>query len=385
MVVSRIILKNWKNFKNVDVGLKERVFVVGANASGKSNFLDAFRFLRDIAKSGGGLQKAISDRGGISKLRCLAARQDPEIAIGMDFSEYGTSDIIWKYEIGIKQQSRGHHQPYLSYEKVWKGEKLVLDRPDRNDKRDAERLSQTSLEQINANRDFRDIVKFFEKVLYLHLVPQLLKYPYAFSGPDLPGDPFGRGFLDRISKTQEKTRNAWLRKIDMALRIAVPQLTELHYKTEENGKPHLEARCEHWRPDAGKQQEEQFSDGTLRLIGLLWSLQEGDGLLLLEEPELSLNAAIISKLPTIIYKIQKSKKRQVLMTSHSSDLLYDRGISPHEVLILEPNNEGTIVKVAADFRDIKALLKSGMSLSEAILPRTRPTKIQQFSTRVLIR
>jgi predicted ATPase len=377
MVVSRITLKNWKNFKKVDVGLKERIFVVGANASGKSNFLDAFRFLRDIAKSGGGLQKAISDRGGISKLRCLAARSDPEIAIGVDISEYGTSDIIWKYEIGIKQQRRGHHQPYLSYERVWKGDKLVHERPNKFDSKDVERLSQTSLEQINANKDFRDIAKYFEKVLYLHLVPQLLKYPYAFSGPDLPGDPFGKGFLDRISKTQERTRDTWLRKIDAALRIAVPQLTELHYE-EENGKPHLEARCEHWRPDAGKQQEEQFSDGTLRLIGLLWSLQEGDGLLLLEEPELSLNAAIISKLPTIIYKIQKSKKRQVLMSSHSSDLLHDQGISPHEVLILEPHNEGTVVKVAADFRDIKALLRSGMSLSEAVLPRTRPTNIQQL-------
>ena len=67
------------------------------------------------------------------------------------------------------------------------------------------------------------------------------------------------------------------------------------------------------------------------------------------------------------------------MTSHSSDLLYNRGISPHEVLILEPNNEGTVVKVAADIRDIRALLKSGMSLSEAVLPRTKPTNIKQFT------
>jgi hypothetical protein len=55
---------------------------------------------------------------------------------------------------------------------------------------------------------------------------------------------------------------------------------------EENGRPHLEAIYDHWRPGAGKQKEDQFSDGTLRLIGLLWSLQEGDSLLLLEEPEL---------------------------------------------------------------------------------------------------
>ena len=64
MIISHIILRNWKNFRKVDVDLKERSFVVGPNASGKSNFLDAFRFLRDIAKPGGGLQKAISSREG---------------------------------------------------------------------------------------------------------------------------------------------------------------------------------------------------------------------------------------------------------------------------------------------------------------------------------
>jgi predicted ATPase len=283
MIISHIVLRNWKNFRKVDVDLKERTFVVGPNASGKSNFLDAFRFLRDIAKPGGGLQKAISDRGGISKMRCLAARQPSEIVIGIGLSDYGSEEILWKYEISIKQESRGRRQAHLNYERVWRGDDLILDRPVDEDKSDKERLSQTYLEQINANKEFRDIARYLEKALYLHIVPQLLKYPVAFAGADLPGDPFGKGFLERLAKTPEKTRTAWLKKIDAALRIAVPQLKELHY-ADENGKPHLEAIYEHWRPDAGKQREEQFSDGTLRLIGLLWALQEGDGLLLLEEP-----------------------------------------------------------------------------------------------------
>jgi len=50
MIVSRIVLKNWKNFPEVDQKLGDRVFLVGPNASGKSNFLDALRFLHDIAK-----------------------------------------------------------------------------------------------------------------------------------------------------------------------------------------------------------------------------------------------------------------------------------------------------------------------------------------------
>lgn len=44
MIISKLKLKNWKNFKEAEVDLKDRVFIVGANASGKSNFLDAFRF-----------------------------------------------------------------------------------------------------------------------------------------------------------------------------------------------------------------------------------------------------------------------------------------------------------------------------------------------------
>ena len=68
MIVSHLRLKNWCNFRSVDISLSRRVFLIGPNASGRSNLLDALRFLRDIAKSeGGGLQKAVSERGGFLK------------------------------------------------------------------------------------------------------------------------------------------------------------------------------------------------------------------------------------------------------------------------------------------------------------------------------
>ncbi len=378
MYISRVKLKNWKNFKEVDIPLTERVFVVGPNASGKSNFLDVFRFLRDISKPGGGLQKAVTERGGISKIRCLAARTFPDVEIEIHISEYGETSPLWKYSIGIKQETRGYRLPYLTMEKVWKGDQLILDRPDNDDNQDKERLTQTHLEQINANRDFRDINKYLENTVYLHLIPQILKHPQSFTGPDLPGDPFGQGFLEKISKVNEKTRNAWLRKIQEALKIAVPQFKAFNY-TEESGRPHLEAVYEHWRPKAGKQREEQFSDGTLRLIGLLWSLQEGDGLLLLEEPELSLNGAIVAKIPALIYKLQKPKKRQIILTSHSTDLLNDRGISLDEILLLDPTQYGTSIKIASNIPEIKLMLEGGMSPGAAILPRTKPRNINQLT------
>lgn len=81
MQFTRLKLKNWRNFTQVDLEMRERLFITGPNASGKSNLLDAFRFLRDLAQSGGGLQQAVAERGGLTKLRCLAARRDPNVEI----------------------------------------------------------------------------------------------------------------------------------------------------------------------------------------------------------------------------------------------------------------------------------------------------------------
>jgi predicted ATPase len=378
MIVSHLRLKNWRNFQAVDVPLRSRVFLAGPNASGKSNFLDVFKFLRDIVKRGGGLQQAVEERGGLSKIRCLAARKEPDVEIEVHLANGGDEPPLWRYSIGIKQYQRGTRSPYLVYERIWEGEQEILNRPDENDTKDEMRLTQTHLEQISANERFRDLARFFESVLYQHLVPQLVRYPRAFTGPGVPGDPFGRSFLERVARTSDKTRKSRLRKIEQALKIAVPQLKDLAEVKDEAGTPHLEAVYEHWRPMGARQREDQFSDGTLRLVALLWSLLEGDGLLLLEEPELSLNAAIVRALPSIIYRLQRKQNRQVIISTHSADLLSDKGIGGEEVLLLTPTAEGTKVQVASGIQEVRDLLEGGLTVAEAVMPRTEPPAGRQL-------
>ncbi len=381
MIVSHLSVKNWRNFQRVDVNLRERQFLVGANASGKSNFLDIFRFLRDIAKTeGGGLQKAVKDRGGVSRLRSLAARRDPEIAIGIHLADVSGGPSIWRYELGLRQETRGHRQPYITHERVWKASRQLLDRPNAEDKKDQDRLTQTSLEQINVNADFRDVVRFFQTITYLHLVPQLLRFADSIQGRVLEDDPFGQGFLERIARVNERTRRSRLAIIEKALKVAVPQLKELEFARDSaTGRPHLQVLYSHWRPKAGLQREDQFSDGTLRLLGLLWSLLESESLLLMEEPELSLNAGIVSQLASFISRMQRNRRRQVLISTHSDALLTEEGIDGREVLLLTPAKEGTEVKVAADIDEIRELLESGFTVGEAVLPRTKPPGIEQLT------
>jgi len=377
MIISHLHLKNWKNFQTVNVPLRNRVFLAGPNACGKSNFLDALRFLRDLAKSGGGLQKAVEDRGGVSKIRCLAARRDPEVEIEVHLSDELNPTPLWRYSIGIRQQTSGSRLPYLVHERIWRAEQEILNRPEEKDKTDALLLTQTHLEQISANERFRDVAKFFDSVLYLHLVPQLVRNPKAFTGPGIPGDPFGSNFLERVATTPERSRRSRLRKIEQALLGAVPQLKDLRQVKDVAGIPHLEAVYEHWRPQGAKQSEDQFSDGTLRLIALLWSLLESQTLLLLEEPELSLNSAIIRILPGVIHRMQSKQRRQVIISTHSVALLSDKGIGGEEILLLTPAAEGTAVQVASSIREVKDLLDSGFSAGEAVMPRTEPKSFEQ--------
>lgn len=377
MIVSRLGLKNWKNFRSLDLRFQERVFLIGPNASGKSNLLDVFRFLRDLARAGGGLQPALAQRGGLSKVRCLAARREPDVEIDVELSDDGVTPE-WRYSLGITQQVRGFRQPILRFERVWKGGRLILDRPDNLDKEDELRLTQTHLEQIGANAEFRDIARLFESIRYLHLVPQILRHPESLLSNASQEDPFGRNFLEMVARTPEKTRKSRLARIEAALRKAVPQLTNLTDTKDEAGVPHLEATYAHWRPNAGRQREDQFSDGTLRLIGLFWSLLDGEAPLLLEEPELSLHSEIVSKLPGLLFSLQRRRKRQIFISTHSWELLSQKSIGGEEVIMLRPGQEGTLAEVASSDQEIRAMLEAGLSVADAALPRTAPTGISQL-------
>lgn len=296
MRITRIQLKNWLNFQKLDTGkLGDRVFIIGPNAAGKSNLLEVLRFLRDVAQpagkkpQAGGLQNAVTDmRGGISKLRCLNAKGDNEVRITINLKSDNGTD--WIYDLGFKNEGRGNNRIKVTREVVTQNGTVIRNRPTEADKNDKEQLTQTHLELTNANADFRELSHFFSETTYLHLIPQLLKFGSKIGGNVIENDPFGQGFLHRIAATNERTRKARLGRIQKALDTVVPQFQDLRFvKDEVTGLPHLEANFSHWRERGAWQRENQLSDGTLRLIGLLWSLMEGNSLLLLEEPELSLN------------------------------------------------------------------------------------------------
>jgi predicted ATPase len=377
VIITRLKLSNWRNFTEVDVPLRDRAFIIGPNASGKSNLLDALRFLRDVAKrEGGGLQAAVRQRGGVRQLRSLSAHSASGVSIEAHLGLDADGPVEWMYRLVFTVERSGNHRILVQEEVVEHNGETLLRRPDQQDDEDSELLTATALEQTNVNRPFRAVAEFFDEVTYLHLVPQMVRYGAEIGGNRLESDPFGQGFLERIAATNSNTRKSRLSKIAASLSHIVPQLKEITFERDlTSGQPHLKARFDNWRAHGVWQREDQFSDGTLRLIGLFWSLLERGGLLLLEEPEISLNRDIVLRLAGLIYGLsvpsrrrrgeeRHSERRQVILTTHSSDLLCDQGIDGWEVLCIAPGNDGSVVKPMAGDSQMRTLLEAGVMPGE---------------------
>lgn len=369
-----VSLENWRNFVDVDVTLRRRVFLVGPNASGKSNFLDVFRFLSDIADVGGGFQKAVLERGGVSGIRALAARRYPDIGVRVTVGD-DENESLWEYRVRFTQDN--NRRPIIKEETVHHNGIALIERPDTEDDRDPERMTQTYLEQVNVNRDFRALVEFLISIRYRHIVPQLVRDPDRSVGRQ--DDPFGGDFLEHIARTQSRTLNSRLRRITSALQVAVPQLQDLELQRDNRGTPHLRGRYEHWRSQGKWQDEKDLSDGTLRLLGLLWAILDGNGPLLLEEPEISLHPEVVRHIPQLTARVQRGGGRQVIMSTHSADLLQDDGIGSDETLLLKPSKEGTAVRPAGELDEIERLLLAGLSMADTVIPDTRPPHAEQLA------
>jgi len=308
--------------------------------------------------------------------------KSPSIAIDVVLSR-SAEGSRWRYRIEFNQDNQRTPRVRTEIVQDLRTGKRIVDRPDEEDREDDVLLTQTALEQILANREFRAVAEFFDSVWYQHIIPQVVRDPQEFSPAPVKDDPFGRDVLQRIWDKNERTRQAWLRRISSVLKGAVPQLKGLEVEMDEQGTPHLIGRFEHWRAHDARQNESQFSDGTLRLFGLMWAMFEGKGPLLLEEPEISLHPEVVRKLPQLLVELQDEirrmrreslddfEPRQLLISTHSDELLRDSGIGADEVLLIKPDKEGAVLK-EPDQEDRIALRNKGLTVADVLLPKSGP-------------
>ncbi len=368
----RLRLKNWKNFLDVDIPVHDRMFLVGANGSGKSNLLNAFRFLRDVASPGGGLETAVAKRGGLTAIRCLAAAHDAQVGIEVEMEDQDGASR-WRYGLAFHDVSG---QPRLCREHVACNGRTVVERPDANDRHDSTLLTQTHMEHVALNRAFGSIGNLFKSVCYMHAVPQIVRQRTLWDGGTQYA--FGGELIDQIAATEEPVRADLLVRLENALRIAVPHLESLALVRDAVGKPHFRVRLDLWRPDV-YQTEAEMSDGTLRLIALLWTVMRSKGPLLLEEPELYLHPDLVRYLILVFESVRRDTIRQLFVSSHSMDFLGDSDIGLDETVLLMGDDGRTRVVRASEMQQARILSEHGHSVAEVAYPHTQPRDLTRMA------
>lgn len=363
----RLRLRNWKNFRDVDVAVHDRMFLLGANGSGKSNLLDAFRFLRDLALPSGGLNAAMARRNGLDAIRCLAAPRDAEVGIDVEVEDEDGGSR-WRYALSFGQDRQ--RRPCVQTEHVSRDGRTILDRPDVDDRSNRAFTQQTHLEQVSRRASFHCLQELFASIQPADLLPQVVREPDGAVGG--LHHRYGGHFVQDIARTPPDERDVNLKRIEKALRIAIPYFESLGLASDSGGVPHLAARSTHWRDSNALQAEEQFSDGMLRLIGLFWTAMKSTGPLLVEEPELYLHPDVVRMLAQALDSAQLGKSGQLFVSTHSPNLMWDEEIGLDETLLLLTDGEVAQAVAAESVEQVCLLVEGGSSVAEAAMPRTQP-------------
>ncbi|MER2564322.1 MAG: AAA family ATPase, partial [Myxococcaceae bacterium] len=137
----------------------------------------------------------------------------------------------------------------------------------------------------------------------------------------------------------------------------------------------------HWRYQAAAQTEAYLSDGTLRVIALLWEILDGEGPLLLEEPEISLHAAAVARLPALFGKANL-RDRQLILSTHAFSMFREVGIAAEELVLIRASKkrtaEASVVTMGPDEKTVVDSLKHQLSLEPLLERLTAPPAAEKL-------
>ena len=345
--ITRVHLKNYKSIAACNVQLGPLMFLVGPNGAGKSNFLDALRFVADALNSS--LDHALRARGGINDVRRRSRGHPNHFSIRLHFTLPEGATGHYAFRIGSRP--RGGYEVLTEECKVQ--EKLLTTEEYfrvKNGKVEtsvqvAPAASKDRLYLVNASGlpEFRPIYDAFSRMGFYNPNPDKIR---ELQDPDL-GELLIRDGSNLASVLAQLSPPA-KQRIEEYLASIVPGVQKVDAK-EIRPKETLEFR----QDVAGDKHRWRFlannmSDGTLRVLGILVAVfqenQETQNRVLLvgiEEPEIALHPAAAGVLLGSLR--QAANKTQVLITSHSPDLLDNEDLDIASILAVEARDGNTAI------------------------------------------
>jgi len=345
--IHRVTIRNYKSIAACQVNLGSLMFLVGPNGSGKSNFLDALRFVADALRSS--LDHALRDRGTIKEVRRRSGGHPNHFALRLDFSL--PTGQVGHYSFRIGAKPAGAYEVQTEECRIYNGNALSQGHHFhiQSGKIISASFSPTPatlsdrlfLVAASGVPEFRPVYDALSRIEIYNLNPREIA---AMQKPD-PGDILRRDGSNAASVLHQFSPEA-RELVRNSLSRIVPGVSDAEAKTL-GSQETIEFRQvvrgqEHpWRFLAGA-----MSDGTLRAFGILLAVFQAATvrscsplplLIGLEEPEMALHPAAASVLLSALR--EGARHCQILVTSHSPDLL-DNSDIPTDALLAVENQDG---------------------------------------------
>ena len=346
--IKRVILKNYKSIAACDVQLQPLTFLVGRNGSGKSNFLDALRFVADALNTS--LEHAIRDRGGINDVRRRSRGHPNHFSIRFEFVLPDGSSGHYAFRIGTcsqggyevqKEQCKLHPDLYYHIDKGTVTHTNVKVAP---------AAASDRLYLVNASGlpEFRPVYDAFSRMGFYNLNPDKIR---DLQVPD-HSDMLIRDGSNLVSVFVQLPPDV-KQDIQEYLSIIVPGVCGV--EVEKFGDKEMLV----FRQDVvGDKHPWRFhvnnmSDGTLRLFGILVALYQRNQntqkcipLVGIEEPEIAMYPAMVGAL---LDEFQNAAyNAQVIVTTHSPDLLDEKSLAVDSILVAEVHDGNTVIAPVDD-------------------------------------
>jgi len=409
MSVKSIRVINFKSFKELEVELGKFNVLIGVNASGKSNFVQIFKFMNDIASHG--LDNAVSMQGGVEYLRNinLGASEDFSLKIISD-QEFGSiggwakEDFIGiktyetTYEFGLKFRKRGLGFEITKDNLTQKCNFVRLEERGRRKIVEKEKLGQGEIifsrtngklkidlhkpEEVPINKD--DIYPRFLREEKLTPNTLLLKTPSLFMSPleEIFSNISVYDFDPKLPKKATPiTGKAELEEDGSNLSIILKNITENKEKRRK-----LFNLVKDLLPFIGNLDVEKFadksllfklqeiyfknqylpasliSDGTINITALIVALYfEKKPLTIIEEPERNIHPYLISKVVDMMK--DASQKKQIVVTTHNPEIVKYAGLD--NILLISRDKEGfSTVSRPVDKKEVRTFLKNEIGIEE---------------------
>jgi predicted ATPase len=358
--LSMVRIRNYKSIARCAVSLRPLSILVGRNGAGKSNFLDAMRFLADALDTT--LEHAIKARGGIEAVRRRSTGHPNNFAVELDLNL--SSDRIARYGFEVAARRKGGF--VVKREQIChagtgevKAHYTIKDgQVVKSSIQNPPPVVEDRLFLVPASglQEFRPAYDALTSMGFYNLNPEQIK---ELQSPDagelLHRD--GRNLASVVARLRAENPSA-MDRISLYLRAIVPGITDvarvtlgpretLEFKQQVRGAEHP------WSFYAVS-----ISDGTLRALGTLVAvtqLTRGEmpvRLVGIEEPETALHPAACAALMDALR--EASVHTQIVVTSHSPDLL-DRTDPKGDGLLVVTAEEGNTEIAPVDSASLSAI------------------------------